>query len=163
MRRLSFIAVCLIMAACSKENANPQYNNNNTPIGTSANTYKDSSTITVFINDTPITVTTIDYNRSGGSINFMARNSFQKLEVNCFHFYQQSGFNYMYSDSITYATRSDSLAEWNTITAKPAADTVEFNCCIAPLTDKIVKGNYGAGFSSGKSGLNVRGNFNLKF
>ena len=155
--------LCLIITACSKENANPEYNNNNTSTGTSSNTHTDSSTITVFINDAPMDVTTIEYNRSGSTFNFLARNSFQKLEVNCFYFYQQSGFNYMYSDSITYATRSDSLADWNTITAKPAADTVEFNCCIAPLTDKVVKGNYGAGFSSGKDELKVRGSFNLKF
>lgn len=167
MRIFVFATAYLMIAACSKESTNPattnNYNNNNTSSGTQTSTPVDAAGITVLINGNPMTVTTIDYNRSGSTFNFLARNSYQKLEVNCFHFYQQSGFNYMFSDSITYATRTDSSDAWNTMTAKPVYDTLEFNCCIAPLTDKVVKGDYGAGFSSGKDQLNVSGNFNLKF
>jgi hypothetical protein len=164
---------CLSFVACSKQSATP---GNTTPgSGSTGNTQSRTPTISVALNNTPMTVTGISYNRSGstyGDFNFSAWNPLQKVDVYCFWFYEQSGFDYQFSDSINYSTRPDTLTAWTTTRASNWGD-VNFDCCVAPLQDSVIPGEYSGNFvvgnaSGGKSagtgqGLTITGNFYLLF
>lgn len=156
-----YIFVCLLLCACSKNSDTP---NNNTTTGTSTGgTQTKQSAISVLINNQPMAVSSIDFNRNGGSFNFTAQNALQKVDVTCFHFYEQSWASFMYSDSIVYSTRPDSLSAWNSTTAPNNANDVYFNCCTAPLQDPDISGTYNANFNVGKGALEIKGDFDLLF
>ena len=134
-----------------------------------------TATVSFLVNGNPAAVTGISYNRTGtttGTFDFSAWNALQRVDVYCFSFYEQSGFDYQFSDSINYSTRSDSLAAWNTVRAVNWG-TVNFDCCSAPLTDSVIPGEYSGNFASGdpdlgkntgdQPGLTVSGKFNLLF
>ena len=165
---LPFALVFLLFAACNKNGNSPSSNNGNNAnsgngnISGGAVTNGPKPTVTVNINDKPMLVTGVSFNRNSGSFNFTAENSLQKVDFYCFHFYQQSWASYLYSDSINYSTRNDSIANWNTITAK-RIDGVYFNCCAAPLTDPAVDGYYKADFYNGKEDFVITGDFNGYF
>jgi len=160
MRNFTFCIVMLLsLTACHKDSGTP---NNNSPAGVSTGTPTKQSNISVVINDQPIQVTNISYNRSGGSFNFTAQNSLQKVDVNCFHFYEQSWASFMYSDSIIYSTRPDSVTAWYSRTAINGGD-VYFDCCTAPLQDPDITGNYYGNFKLGKDSLVIKGDFDLLF
>jgi len=164
MRKTLFLATaCLLAIGCSKENvsttsANPP----GIHPGTSNTTRVPVSDITVLVNNVSIPVTAINFDRSGSTFNFTAQNSLQKVDVRCFWFYQQSRWNFQYSDSINYSSRADTLSQWNTVRAINYGD-VNFACCYAPLTDSLVKGDYNGNFYDGENGFNVKGNFSLYF
>jgi hypothetical protein len=129
-----------------------------------------------------LVVTGISYDRTGsttgttssttGTFNFSAWNALQRVDVYCFSFYEQSGFNYQFSDSINYSSRPDSLTAWTTVRAANWG-TVTFDCCVAPLTDSAIAGDYSGNFASANpdfskntgnvQDLTVSGNFNLLF
>jgi hypothetical protein len=151
------------MLACNKNSIPPT--NSGTTTHNIADTGKEGdypSTITVLINGAPMQVTSIGYNRGDGFFNFSAMNSLQKVDVNCFWFYQQSRWSFQYSDSINYSTRPDSLTQWQSIRASNYG-TVNFDCCDAPLTDSLVEGEYAGTFLQGKATLNIGGDFHLVF
>ncbi|RTL61062.1 MAG: hypothetical protein EKK37_02590 [Sphingobacteriales bacterium] len=154
----------LLLSACSKQNttsgnANPSTGNHPAANGSAT---PASSNITVYVNNEAVPVTSISFDRSSSTFNFSAQNAVKKVDVKCFWFYQQSGFNYQYSDSINYSYRTDTLSGWNTIRAINYGD-VYFDCCQGPLTDKLITGNYSGNFGSGDIPFTVKGNFSLLF
>jgi len=133
------------------------------------------SSVSFLVNGSPLAVTGITYDRTGsttGTFSFSAWNALQRVDIYCFSFYEQSGFNYQFSDSINYSTRPDSLTAWTTSHAVNWG-TVNFDCCAAPLTDSVIPGDYSGSFASDNpdliknqsnvQGLTVSGNFNLLF
>jgi hypothetical protein len=133
------------------------------------------ASVSFLVNGNPLAVTGITYDRTGsttGTFNYSAWNALQRVDVFCFSFYEQSGFNYQFSDSINYSTRPDSLTAWTTTRAVNSG-TVTFDCCVAPLADTVIAGAYSGNFTSTNSGvdknlsnaqaLTVSGNFNLLF
>lgn len=68
----------------------------------------------------------------------------------------------MFSDSITYSTRPDTLTAWYTRRANNWG-TVDFAAVYAPLTDSLVKGTYSGDFTEGKEPLTISGDFYLVF
>ena len=133
------------------------------------------ASVSFLVNGNPLAVTGITYDRTGsttGTFNFSAWNALQRVDVFCFSFYEQSGFNYQFSDSINYSTRPDSLTAWTTTRAVNSG-TVTFDCCVAPLADTVIAGEYSGNFTSASSGvdknlsnaqaLTVSGSFNLLF
>lgn len=156
---LPFAMMLLLVSACSK-NGNSPSNNTNSTSGTNSGAVPVSpkSAITVNINEKPMLVTGVSFNRSSGTFNFTAENSLQKVDFYCYHFYEPNWANYMYSDSINYSSRNNSLADWNTITAK-RIDGIYFNCCAAPLIDAAVDGYYKADFYNGKEDFIITGDF----
>ena len=154
---------CCLLIACNKETATT--NNSSNPGSTTQNDGSASnhtSTISFFINDEPVAVTAISYDRSGSTFNFTAGNSLKKAEVRCFWFYQQSGFNFQFSDSINYCYRADTLSNWSSIRAINYGN-VNFDCCEGPLTDSPIEGDYSGDFADGKNTLKINGSFKLFF
>jgi len=159
---LPVVLVCFLASACRKEGASPGNTSTGTGALTGAGVATKSSAISVLINNQPMLVTLINYNRSSGSFNFTAQNDLQKVDASCFYFYQQSWASYMYSDSINYSTRADTLSGWYTRRAQ-AYGEVYFDCCTAPLNGPEITGNYKGNFSLGKDSLVITGNFDLLF
>jgi hypothetical protein len=133
------------------------------------------ASVSFLVNSNPLVVTGISYDRTGsttGTLNFSAWNALQRIDVYCFSFNEQSGFNYQFSHSINYSTRPDSLTAWSTVRAVNWG-TVTFDCCVAPLTDSVIAGDYSGNFASANpylskntgnaQDLTVSGNFNLLF
>jgi hypothetical protein len=169
---LGFFA-SLSFIACSKQASTP---GNAAPgSGNTSKTQSRPASISVALNNTPMTVTGISYNREGsmyGDFNFSAWNPLQKVDVYCFWFDEQGRGNYEFSDSINYSTRPDTLAAWTTTRATNWGD-VNFDAGVAPLQDSVIPGEYSGNFlignaSGGKSagaeqGLAITGNFYLLF
>jgi hypothetical protein len=161
-----------VTPAGSESNPNdPQAVGGGSPQGTAGTV----SSVSFLVNGSPLVVTGISYDRTGsttGTFNFSAWNALQRVDIYCFSFYEENGFNYQFSDSINYSTRPDSLAAW-TASRAVNSGTVNFDCCAAPLTDSVIPGNYSGNFASDNSdliknqsnvqGLTVSGNFNLLF
>jgi hypothetical protein len=167
--------------SCNKQSATPAGSNSN-PYGPGATTGSSpqgaagpAASVSFLVNSNPLVVTSISYDRTGsttGTFNFSAWNALQRVDVYCFSFDEQSGFNYQFSDSINYSTRPDSLTAWTTVRAVNWG-TVTFDCCVAPLTDSVISGVYSGNFASGNPdlsknpgnvpGLAVNGNFYLLF
>ena len=160
-----FFAAVVFLLSCGKQTSSPSGNTNNTnhtQTGNGGSPAATGSFISVFVNKDSIPVTSIHYNRGGSYFNFSAENPNKKVDVYCFWFYQQSGFNYQYSDSINYSTRPDTASAWFTTSAINGG-TVNFDCCMGPLTDSPVSGDYSGDFSTGKTPLTVHGKFWLVF
>ena len=158
---ICFLFVFLFLS-CRKQQTSSNNINTATTSGSQITPIIDSAYITVIINRNSMQVTAIHYDRSTGSFNFTAQNKLQKVDVYCFHFYQSSGFNYQFSDSINYSVRQDTLSTWYTRRATNWGD-VFFDCCQGPLTDKIITGNFSALFDNDESKLTLNGNFRLIF
>jgi hypothetical protein len=157
--------VCLFFAACTKQDPAPAAPVTNGPAPGSGSNNKvnnSPSDISVSIDNTPMAVTAVSYDRSSGTFNFSAWNKLQKVDVYCFWFYQQSRWNYQYSDSINYSTRPDTVTNWTTTRAIDWGE-VYFDCCQAPLTDTLITGTYSGNFLNGKQGLTIKGDFHLLF
>jgi hypothetical protein len=167
--------------SCNKQSAAPPGSGSNvygpgaSGGSSSQGTAGPAASISFLVNGNPLPVTGISYDRTGsttGTFNLSAWNALQRVDVYCFSFYEQSAFNYQFSDSINYSTRTDSLATWTTVRAVNWG-TVNFDCCVAPLTDSVIPGEYSGNFASGNPGpgknpgnvpgLTVSGNFNLLF
>lgn len=163
MRTLIFLLlVCIFAFACTKE-TDPSFPvSGNSSSTTGNNSQPRLASISVFINSNPMKVTGISYNRSTSTVNFSAWNSLQRVDAYCFWFYGTSGFNYQYSDSITYSSRPDTLSAWTTIRATNWGD-VSFDCCMAPWKDSPVSGADTAFFAMGERSLAISGNFYLPF
>ena len=106
-------------------------------------------------------VTSIQYDRSSSTVHFSAENDLQKVQVYCYYFYGTSGLNYQFTDTITYATRTDTLSNWYTRTASNRSD-VSFNCCMLPTKDTPVDGTFTILFD-GKAEPHINGTFHLKY
>lgn len=161
---LFYFTICF--TACSKQSAapDPVPPGNSNPAGGIVNSSDKTnpSAISVRVNQIPINVNSIRFDRDGADFNFTAGNQLQKVEVRCFWFYQQSRWNFQYSDSITYFRRPNTLTTWSGIRAIKWGD-VNFDCCYAPLTDSLVTGEYTADFPEGKGSFTVSGGFHLVF
>lgn len=176
---LLIFCLTLPIFSCNKQSATPAGLGSNpygpetagssSPEGTAG----PAASISFLVNGNPLPVTGISYDRTGsttGTFNFSAWNALQRVDVYCFSFYEQSGLNYQFIDSINYSTRSDSLETWITVRAVNWG-TVSFDCCAAPLTDSVIPGEYSGNFASGdpgknpgdSPGLTVSGSFNLLF
>jgi len=177
---------CLILGGCNKQGSAPGSGSNAAGSagsgsggsgagGGSAGSSVRPASISVAVNGTPIAVTGISYDRSGstdGDFNFSAWNPLQRVDVYCFWFYEQSGYNYQFSDSINYSTRPDTLTAWTTTRATNWGQ-VNFDCCVAPLADSVIPGEYSGNFLpanaaneksvTGTQGLTITGNFYLLF
>jgi hypothetical protein len=147
------------LISCKKDN--PQIDYPIRPTPNPSSNHSDTSFIRVSINDVAMQVTSIQYDRSSRTLHFSAANELQKVQVYCFHFYGSSGFNYQYSDSITYSTRQETLSDWYTRTASNRSD-VFFNCCTLPTKDTPVDGTFTVLFD-GKGEPLIKGNFHLKY
>jgi hypothetical protein len=164
MRTLIFLLLIGIFAvACTKE-TDPVFpvNGNSSTTGNNNPPQPRLASISFFINNNPMRVTGIDYNRSNSTVNFSAWNSLQRVDAYCFWFYGTSGFNYQFSDSMTYSTRPDTLSAWTTIRATNWGD-IRFDCCMAPWKDSPVSGLDTAIFAMNKQSLTITGNFYLPF
>jgi hypothetical protein len=180
---ICLLIVCLIFSSlfsCNKQSVTPagQGSNPNDPglaDGSPQGSAGTVASVSFLVNGNPLAVTGITYDRTGsttGTFNFSAWNALQRVDVYCFSFYEQSGFNYQFSDSINYSTRPDSVASWTTVHAVNWG-SVSFDCCVAPLTDTVIAGGYSGNFENANSGpdknlsnmpaLTVSGNFNLPF
>jgi len=174
---LLIFCLTLPIFSCNKQTATPvELGSNPSGSGTTPATSRQggpAASVSFLVNGNPLPVTGISYNRTGsttGTFNFSAWNALQRVDVYCFSFYEQSGLNYQFSDSINYSTRSDSLGAWATVRAVNWG-TVNFDCCAAPLTDSVIPGEYSGNFASGDAGKNpgdspgltVSGSFNLLF
>ncbi len=165
---LLLVGACLFTLSCNKQTVSPVTPPKTTPGFDSAALFNMTpegnypSAITVFVNHAAMPVTAIKFNRSTGSFNFSAQNKLQKVDVNCFWFYQQSRWSFQYSDSINYSVRPDTLSDWYTRRAITWGD-VYFDCCDAPLTDSLVEGGYSANFGTAKDSLIIDGRFHLVF
>jgi hypothetical protein len=174
---LLIFCLTLPIFSCNKQTATPvELGSNPSGSGTTPATSPQggpAASVSFLVNGNPLPVTGISYNRTGsttGTFNFSAWNALQRVDVYCFSFYEQSGLNYQFSDSINYSTRSDSLGAWATVRAVNWG-TVNFDCCAAPLTDSVIPGEYSGNFASGdpgknpgdSPGLTVSGSFNLLF
>ena len=165
---LFLITSILFLFACNKQDSSIGSPDGGNPAngtagggsgsGSSAKGGKAASSITVLVDGVSIPVTSISFNRGTGNFNFSAGNTLQKVDAYCFWFYGTSGFNYQYSDSLTYSTRVDSAGAWNTMKAI-GYGTVDFDCCSFPVKDSVVDGTYSGKFSTGKLELTVNGRF----
>jgi hypothetical protein len=183
MRPMICLLICCLtffsLFSCNKQSATPtgSGSNPNGPAGGNSpqGTAESVASVSFLVNGNPLVVTSITYDRSGsttGSFNFSAWSALQRVDVYCFSFNEQSGFNYQFSDSINYSTRPDSLSAWTTARAVNWG-SVSFDCCVAPLTDTVITGEYSGNFANAGSGpdknlsnvqgLTVSGNFNLLF
>jgi hypothetical protein len=174
--RYSLLIPSLLFLACTKQSSPGSPGNNAPGTGTGGSQHQPRpASISVAVNNVPMAVTGISYDRSGstyGNFNFSAWNPLQKVDVYCFRIYEQSGFNYQFSDSINYSTRPDTAAGWQTTRAINWGD-VNFDCCVAPLQDTVIPGEYTGNFLTGdasggkfagtQQGLTVTGNFYLLF
>jgi hypothetical protein len=160
MRLFSYLFFLCILFSCKKNNGS-QGGTYQPPVQNPSPQHSDTSHIYVTINDKLMTVTLLQYNRSSSTVYFAASNSLQKVQVYCFRFYGSSGFNYQFSDSITYSTRTDTLSTWYTRTAGNKGD-VYYNCCSLPTKDSPIDGNFTAPFND-EGDIFIKGNFHLKF
>ena len=156
------LIICLCATFCKKQKTESSISSTTSQTINTATKPTDPSSITVTVNDATMQVTSIHYSRGGAEFDFSAQNSLQKVDVYCFHFYGQSGFNYQYSDSIKYCIRPDTLTSWY---AKRAIDWghVDFNCCAFPLADARIEGSFSGDFSNDKKPLTVKGTFILNW
>jgi hypothetical protein len=178
---LIYCATLFPILSCNKQSATPggsgfsPYGPGASGGSSSQGTAQTVASVSFLVNNNPLVVTGISYDRTGsttGTFNFSAWNALQRVDIYCFSFNEQSGFNYQFSDSINYSTRPDSLTAWTTVRAVNWG-TVTFDCCVAPLTDSVISGDYSGNFASGNPdlsknagdmpGLTVNGNFNLSF
>lgn len=155
------LIICLCLSFCKKQKDGGSSSSATNSNGNPSQSFTPSF-INVTVNDLPMEVKAIHYNRGGASFNFSAENPLQKVDVYCFRFYGRSGFNYQYSDSINYSSRPDTLAAWFTRRAANWGD-VSFDCCAFPITDAVISGNFSGTFPDTKSVTTVKGNFQLKF
>ncbi len=164
MRPLILLCCCFALAcAKSAAPADPGDGGSSSGPGSSGTPVQSHpASISVFINNTPMTVTGISYTRAGNTVNFSAWNSLQKVDAYTFWFYGTSGFDYQYSDSINYSTRPDSLSAWSTIRASGGGE-VYYDCCMAPWKDSPVSGVDTAIISQGKENTTITGRFYLPF
>jgi hypothetical protein len=182
MRPTICLLICSLifftLYSCNKQSAiptGPAFNPYGPAGANPQGTAETIASVSFVVNGNPLPVTSIAYDRAGtstGTFNFSVWNALQRVDVYCFSFNEQSGFNYQFSDSINYSTRPDSLSEWSTVGAVNSG-TVTFDCCAAPLTDTIIAGGYSANFASANpvpaanadivQPLTVNGKFNLLF
>jgi hypothetical protein len=180
--------ICLLIScltlfsifSCNKQSATPvelgaNFSGSGAAGGSPQGTVGTTASVSFQVNGSPVAVTGISYNRAGstaGTFDFSAWNALQRVDVYCFCFYEQSGFNYQFSDSINYSTRPDTFSAWTSVRAINWG-TVNFECCVAPLQDTVIPGEYSGNFATGNPGLSknpgdladltVSGNFNLLF
>ena len=176
---LFFSLIALSTLSCNKQSTPPATPGSDPSApGSGGSPFSNSApaaSVSVQVNGTPLAVTGISYNRTectDGDLSFSAWNALQRVDVYCFYFYEQNGFNYQFSDSINYSTRPDTVTGWTTVRAINWGD-VNFACCVAPLKDTVIFGQYSGNFAAGNSGsgkqpgdqqgLVVSGNFNLLF
>jgi len=159
---LHLIIICLLVSACNKNSSEPVNSANtatNNPLTARPN---KTSAVSVSINNACMQVTSINFNRGSSTFNFSVENKLQKIDVNCFWFYQQNWASYQYSDSINYSVRTDTLSPWTTQRATGYGN-VYFDCCTLYLTAPEVSGEYNGNFSLGKDKLAITGKFDLLF
>ena len=153
----------LTLFSCHKDGANaPSTNYSNTNANTNPVAAKDTSFIHVSIDSVPMLVTITEYDRSSSTVHLLAANPLQKVEVFAFTMWGSSGLNYQFHDTITYATRPDTLSNWITETAANTNNDLYFDCCAFPLKDSPVKGTFSANFGL-KNDLFIAGTFHLLF
>ncbi|HXB90947.1 MAG TPA: hypothetical protein VNU72_01600, partial [Puia sp.] len=82
MRPLVLLCCCFALACAKSEApADPGNGGSSTlPGGSATPVQNHPAYITVFINNTPMTVTGISYTRSASTVNFSAWNSLQKVD-----------------------------------------------------------------------------------
>jgi hypothetical protein len=159
--RGALVFLVLLIFSCKKSSiTNSSGNTSNT--GGAVHTAKDTSFISANVGGAGMIVTSIHYNRGSATFNFTAQNDLQRIDVYCFHFYESSGLNYQYSDSINYSKREDVYSAWSTSRAIGWGD-VYFDCCAGPLEDKVISGVFSGDFPNGESKFKINGQFHLIF
>ena len=165
--------ISLLLFSCSKQNDDPGGNTGSTsqlPPVTPAPVTK----LTIMINDTIMTITSLTYGRygsgTGGGMTITASNDIRKVTADVLNFYQQSPWDMMYEQEVSYFTRADSLSAWggNYTRPVPRDDRVTFDN-FTPLSDSVVTGGFSASFNEAggvvKEGqaITIKGNFKLVF
>jgi len=138
-----FAFVIVLLFACSKEHEQSTYIPPSPPVPAKP---KDTSYIRVTINEQPMLITTMSYDRGNSSLHMLVANDLQKVEVFTYNFWGTSMLNYQYTYYITYAYRSDTLSDWTVQQAPNYATSVDYNCCELPTKDSPVDGTFSAGF-----------------
>lgn len=169
------LLISLLLFSCSKQNEVPGGSMGGSSGRTPAKPPAPPATkVTVTINDTAMNITSLSFGRhgdgNGGGMMITASNALQKVTAEVFHFYQNSPWDMMYQQEVSYFTRTDSLQPWGeTYTRVVARDDGVLFDNFTPLSDSVVTGNFGASFngpgSTPKEGklIVVKGNFKLVF
>lgn len=160
MKKVSLFFL-LLLFSCRKGAESPSPSNSLTT-ASSQSTLKDTSFIHVAINQVPMVVTSINYNRGSSTVHLMAANGLQKVELDTYHLWGTSGFNYQYQDSITFGSRKDALSQWEVVRAPYTTSGVTYNCCSLPTKDSPVNGTFKADFGL-ESNLFIEGSFHIHF
>ena len=123
-----YVFLLAIAFSCNKKQENPAPS---TPVNINTKPVykKDTSSIFVSINQMPMDVQIISYERRTNSLHMKAANSLQQVDVFTFNFWGNSGFNYQCQDTITYAHRADTLSGWLVETAPYSTSSIYFDCC----------------------------------
>ena len=164
MRSLIVPLLFFLLTGCSKyadRPSVPSSGNAGSPVSPAAKP-PDSNWITISIDTSHLVVTGVHFDRGGSWFNFSAWNSLQRVDGYVFWFYGTSGFSYMYSDSLNYSSRPDTLTPWTT---KRALDwgEINFDGLTYPISDKVVNGTYQGNFGVGKTNMVIGGKFHALF
>ena len=162
MKKLGVFFV-LLLFSCQKEGANaPSTNYSNSNANTTSVAAKDTSFIHITIDSVPMLVTTIEYDRTSTSLHLLAGNAFQEVQLFSYNYWGTSGLNFQCEWYITYSTRTDTLSNWVTDTAKNTTTHLFFECCALPVRDSPISGTFGAQFGL-KDDVDIEAKFHLIF
>lgn len=173
MRPFTYLLLIpFVLLACTKQNENPSGNggnNNNNGSGTPPPSSKPTTQVSILIDDSPMVITSFDYQRGSASLSITATNAKQKVTANVYNFYQTSAWNMMYTMEVSYFTRPDSLSGWGTGYTRPVPrdDEVRF-VNFTPLKDSLVTGDFSGSFAPEtvaklNGAVTIRGSFQLVF
>ena len=147
----TFSLIAFILCACNKETEFPN-NNRPVPPPSPPPIAVPVTTVSISINGTSMNITSLSYERHGkgvgGGVSITASNNVQKVVAVTSPFYQYNPpWSMMYPMEVSYFTTKDSLSGWGVTYPRPVPrdDRMIFDNS-APLSDKVVKGNFSASF-----------------
>ena len=147
----TLLLICLVLFSCKKENEAPINNPQRPPSPPPPNS-APVTTVSVFLNGTPMNITSFSYERhgrgAGGGISITASNGLQKVTGVTAPFYQYNApWSMIYPMEVSYFTRADSLSSWGVTHPRlvPRDDRMIYDD-LDPLNDKLVRGNFSGSF-----------------
>ena len=171
MRPFTYLLLIpFVLLACSKQNENPSGSGgNNNSSGTPPPPSKPTTRVSILVDDSPMVITSLAYQRGSAQLSITATNATQKVTADVYNFYQTSAWNMMYTMEVSYFTRPDSLSGWGTGYTRPAPrdDEVRF-VNFTPLKDSLVTGDFSGSFAPAivtklDGPVTIKGSFQLVF
>jgi len=170
------LLISFLLFSCSKQNESPGDPSGRPPQPTPPKTETPTTKLTIMINDTAMNIASLSYERhgsgTGGGMTITASNAIQKVTAVVFNFYQNSPWDMIYQEEVSYFTRADSLGDWGGTYTRPIPrdDGVTFDN-FTPLADSVVTGLFSASFNKGgvikgeggQPSITIKGNFKLVF